>query len=218
MNRYHVIDPANWPRRGLFEFYGTFDRPVFSVTVKLPGEELYRHAKTRGESFFLLALYGLLRAANAMPQLRQRYAAGEIREYEAIAAMTPIMTAEAMFRQIWCEYAPHFPAFKNAAAPLVMAARHDRPAPLLDHADDFLCLNCVPFLHFEALDTADLGFDQTVPVITWGKLQQGLIPVNLKCSHRFVDGLHAGRFFSLLEELWTHPEWLYAPAGPAGMP
>ncbi len=209
MNPYCEIDPACWPRREMFSFYRNFDAPCFTVTVKVGAEPLYVWAKRRHESFFLLALYAILRAANAVPQVRQRVLPdGRIVEFERIAVMTPIMTASEMFHQIWCEYEPDFAAFRDAAAPLVAEAGNGSPAPMEEHGADFLCASCVPWLHFEALNPADYAFSQDIPVLTWGRLEDGRIPVSVKFNHCFVDGLHVGRFFRQLEEGFSCPETL----------
>ena len=91
MNSYRKIDLETWPRRELFAFYRTFDAPCYNLTVKVEAEPIHTFAKARGESFFLLSLYAILRAANAVPQLRQRIIGGEVIEFEQIAVMTPIM-------------------------------------------------------------------------------------------------------------------------------
>lgn len=211
MNSYRVIDKTSWPRKGLFDFYQGFANPCFNVSVALEGRELEACAKDRGESFFLLALYAILRAANAVPQARQRVLGGNVVEFERIAVMTPIMTREEMFRQIWCEYAPTYAEFLLEAAPKVEAAKRGTPAPMLEHGDDYLCASCLPWLHFTSITQADLAFGQAVPILAWGKIKNGLIPISCKFSHSFMDGLHVSRFFSHIEESFANPGRLWFP-------
>lgn len=205
MNACTTIDLATWPRREHYEFYRGFDDPCFNVTVKVRGDAAYRYAKQHGESFFLLCLYAILQAANEVPQLRRRVPDGQPVEYEHIAVSTPIMTTTGLFRQIRCEYFDTFDAFKTASAPQVEAAKSGAPAPLDHPGQDFLCASCLPWLHFESITQADLKFDQTVPILAWGKLQDGLIPVSVKCNHCFVDGLNVAQFFSALQAALDHP-------------
>jgi len=200
MNNCRVIDLNTWPRRTLFEFYRKFDSPSFTVSVELDAGYLFAEAKRRGESFFLMALYAILHAANAVPQMRQRIVDGQVVEFDRIAAMTPIMTEQELFRQIWCEDAPTYEEFKAAAAPKVEAAKQEDPAPLSDHGEDFFCASCVPWLHFTSVTQADLSFSQTVPILAWGKMENNLIPISCKFSHCFMDGLHVSRFFHGIEQ------------------
>lgn len=71
-------------------------------------QKLYEFAKDKNESFFQLALYGILHSANAIPQLKQRVINGNIIEYSSIDVMTPILTEQNGFRQILCENAAVF--------------------------------------------------------------------------------------------------------------
>lgn len=210
MNAYRTIDRETWPRRELFDFYRTFDNPCFNISVPLEARALYTCAQDRKESLFLLALYAILRAANGVPQVRQRLVDGMPVEFESIAVMTPIMTEQELFRQIWCEYAPTFPAFAADAAPRAEAARHDTPSPMGEHGEDFLCASCLPWVHFSAVSQAEYRFGQSVPILSWGKVHNGIIPVSCKFNHAFVDGLHAGRFFTGLEESFANPDTLWA--------
>ncbi|MGN2397020.1 CatA-like O-acetyltransferase, partial [Klebsiella quasipneumoniae] len=102
MARYRIIDTAAWPRRDHFTFYRQFANPSFNLCVPIEAQRLYECAKDRRVSFFQLALYALLRAANGVPQLRQRVRDGEVIEYHSLAVMTPVMTVEEGFRQVWC--------------------------------------------------------------------------------------------------------------------
>jgi chloramphenicol O-acetyltransferase type A len=125
--------------------------------------------------------------------------------------MTPIMTKQEMFCQIWCEYEPTFEAFKAHAAPKVETAKHNNPSPMLEHGEDFLCASCVPWLHFTSLTQADYAFSQTIPVLAWGKLKNNIIPVSCRFNHSFMDGLHVSRFFNNIEERFTGKHDLNSP-------
>ena len=81
MARYRIIDTATWPRRDHFTFYRQFANPSFNLCVPIAAQRLYECAKDRRVSFFQLALYALLRAANGVPQLRQRVRNDEVIEY-----------------------------------------------------------------------------------------------------------------------------------------
>lgn len=209
MNHWRIIEKERWPRRDLFRFYEKFDNPCFNISVSLEAGQLHACAKERGQSFFLLCLYAILRAANMVPQMRQRVLNGNIVEYDAIAVMTPIMTGGEMFRQVWCEYAPTFDAFAAQAAPKVTEAKGGAPLVMEEHGEDFLCASCLPWVHFSSVTQAEYTFGQTVPILAWGMLKNGLIPVSCKFNHAFVDGLHASRFFAGIEKGFANPDWLW---------
>ncbi len=211
MAHYRVIDKASWPRLDHFTFYRTFANPSFNLCVPVEAQQLYTCAKDHGVSFFQLALFGLLRAANAVPQLKQRLRNEDIIEYDAISVMTPIMTASEGFRQVWCDNAANFPAFSAAATPRIEAARSTNPSPLIVEEENFFCASCLPWLHFSAMTHAEYYVGAAVPALTWGKLKNGIIPVAGRFNHAFVDGLHASRFYAEVEYYFANPQALWLP-------
>lgn len=208
MQSYKVIDLETWPRRKLYEFYRKFDTPCFNITVSVNAERIHAFAKANGESFFLLCLYAILRAANAVPLVRQRTVDGQPVEFARLAVMTPIMTKAEMFQQIWCEYAPDFMTFKQTAVPLVAKAKSGDPMPMEDHGQDFICASCLPWLHFDSITQAQYSFDQSVPILAWGKMGNGKIPISVQFDHCFMDGLYVSRFFEAITTGFSVPESL----------
>ena len=211
MTTYRVIDKGHWHRLALFDFYRKFANPCFNLCVPLKAQPLYENAKDNGISFFQLTLYAILRAANHVPQLKQRLVADEIIEYSAIDVMTPIMTNNDAFRQILCTTAQSFNEFTHVVSQQIALAKSTEPAPLLTHGDNYFCASSLPWLHFTGMTHAEYFSDSTVPTLTWGKLENGVIPVAGKFNHMFVDGLHASRFFTELEALFLAPERLWTP-------
>jgi chloramphenicol O-acetyltransferase type A len=88
-----------------------------------------------------------VRAANGVPQLKQRLLGDDIIEYDQLAVMTPVMTAQEGFRQVWCDNAADFAAFSHAATPKIEAAKHTAPAPLIVDGENFsapaACRGCI---------------------------------------------------------------------------
>ncbi len=209
MTAYRVIDKNQWPRKQHFDFYNQFASPSYNLCVPLAAQPLYDCARARGESFFLLALYAITRGANTVPQMRQRVINGEVVEYAQIAAMTPVMTASESFCQAWCDYAPTFSDFKRQAEPAVNEARCGEPGPMVVDGENFFCASCLPWLHFSSMTHAEFHPGGGVPALTWGKMENGIIPVACKFNHAFVDGLHASRFFDAISHGFEHPETLW---------
>lgn len=212
MNPYRVIDLENWQRRDVFHFFQTFSSPCINVTVLVEAQKAYDYAKAQGESFFLLSLYAILRAANEVPQFRQRQLEdGRVVEFETIAALSPIMTAAGLYNQARLEYAPTFDDFKKAALPIVEAARRNEDFSNMFsdiRNEDFICASCLPRLHFTSITQAELFPEQGAPLLAWGKLKNGLVPIGIKVNHAFVDGLHLSQFFECIEASLAQPKML----------
>ena len=159
---------------------------------------------------FQLALYALLRAANGVPQLRQRVRNDEVIEYDSLAVMTPVMTVGEGFRQVWCDNAPSSPP---SAPRHAEDCRGKRDIPGAAHrrwrAFYLRQLSAMAPLHLD--DPCGICRRRGGPRAHTGKLQNGVIPVAGRFNHAFVDGLHASRFYALVEEGFNDPERLWLP-------
>lgn len=215
MTAYKIINTQIWHRKAHFDFYRQFANPCFNLCVPIEAQRLYESAKDNGVSFFQLALYAILRAVNSVPQLKQRVLGNQVVEYSNIEVMTPIMTDNEGFRQIWCENKADFLSFTKAVTEKIEIAKKTEAAPLIVQQENFFCASCLPWVHFSAITHAEFSFGATVPTLTWGKLKDGKIPVSCKFNHAFVDGLHASRFFIQLEMLFADPDslWIEPPIG-----
>lgn len=214
MNAYKVIEKSTWPRAETFDFFTSFADPCIDITVPVEAQQIYAYAKDTQKSFFTVVLYAILRAANAVPQCRQRMLGEDIIEFERIAAMTPIISPGDIFRQIWCEYTPTLPAFINATQDMIAAAQKDTSEPLGPRGEDFICASCNPWYHFSSMVQAKLSFGQAVPILAWGKFKNNTIPIGCKFNHMFMDGVHVGHFFTHIEESFAKPEGLEKAAMP----
>ncbi|WP_121552618.1 CatA-like O-acetyltransferase, family 1 [Gibbsiella quercinecans] len=212
MSTYKVIDRENWSRSKHHEFYSKFSNPCFNLCVQVEAQRLYECAKDKNESFFQLSLYGILRAANLTPQLKQRTLGDDIIEYSEINVMTPIMTVHESFRQIWCENTSTFSDFTADVTRKIEMVKTTKPSPMIVQEENFFCASCLPWLHFSSITHAEFHLGAAVPTLTWGKLKSGMIPVACKFNHAFVDGLHASRFFAHIEEIFTNPDSLWCPS------
>ena len=64
-----IIDMTKDPRGGQFEYFRTMTDPWAGITVPVDITDLL--ASLNGRPFFLSYLYAVMRAANAVPELRR---------------------------------------------------------------------------------------------------------------------------------------------------
>ena len=69
---YRIIDMASDPRSGQFAYFRGMTFPFAGLTVEMDITDMM--AVRGGRPFFLSMLYAVVRAANAVPQLRRRLA------------------------------------------------------------------------------------------------------------------------------------------------
>ena len=76
-----IIDMTKDPRGGQFEYFRTMTDPWAGITVPVDITDLL--ASLNGRPFFLSYLYAVMRAANAVPELRRRLLSdGQVVEYD----------------------------------------------------------------------------------------------------------------------------------------
>ena len=76
------IDLETYPRRSHFEYFRSLAYPYVGFTANVDVTNLLRFAKEHGGSGFHAILWATSRAANAVPQLRQRIEGDRIAEYD----------------------------------------------------------------------------------------------------------------------------------------
>ena len=69
---YKVIDMENSPRRDQFELFSSYAYPYFGLTVNVDITDFLRKVKEREVDFFLSFCWCVYRAANAVPEFKQR--------------------------------------------------------------------------------------------------------------------------------------------------
>ena len=71
--------------------------------------------------------------------------------------------------------------------------------------DDLLYLSCLPWFDLTCC-TNERNFDKddAIPRITWGKYvrqdDRETLGLSIEVNHRFVDGVHLGRFYEALQQ------------------
>ncbi len=198
---------STWARRTHFEYFRTYDNPMFSIAFPVNVGGLWRYAKEKKVSFFALCQYVMLKATNAVPQLRQRIDDGEVWEYESIGALAPVLAADGEFTQVLIPYRAGLREFLEAAIPIIEAAKSAPANANPAYGKDFAVFSCLPWIPFTQVASANSSFHgQDYPLIHWGKVEQRedgklSMPVSIQANHMLVDGVHVGRFYQILQGL-----------------
>ncbi len=197
------IDLESWERKSLYEGYMGFDRGCFNITVKIPAQETYDYCKSHGISFFLASLYGIARTANEVENFKYReLSEGHVAIMDPVNIVTPIDIGNDLFKEMEMRYYPEFGQFVEEANKVIASAKGRTDASMGDCDEYSMIVSCVPWIHFEALTLPDYTFRQSTPIITYGRLKDGEIPVNIRAHHAFIDGKHVSHFVDLLGKIW----------------
>ena len=80
---YRMIDMSTYPRQAHFAYFNAMPDPYVGVTLDVEIGPMLEACRKENWPFFLSFLYCAGRAANAVPELRQRIREGGIIEFDA---------------------------------------------------------------------------------------------------------------------------------------
>lgn len=200
---YQIIDMTNDPRSGQFAYFRQMLFPFAGVTAEVDITDFA--ARRQGRPFFLSFLYAVVRAANAVPQLRRRIREdGSVVEYDWCPPSYTAMKPDGVY--VYCTVEGDLPY----EAFVALGQRRQREVlergTLTEDGDplSFFFVSSLPWLHYSQLEHPAVSADDSNPRISWGKaLTAGgrtTLPVSLYVNHALADGLHISQFFANLEK------------------
>lgn len=204
------IDQAHWPRREHFQFFNAFDYPHTNWCAHVELSTFYDAVKRHGLSFNLAAIYVIARAANDVPELRQRIRGDCIVEHEVVHPSTTILARDDLFSFCTISYSANFAEFAARAAELIAAVQLDPTVVDEPGQDDLLFMTAIPWVSFTSI-MHPLHWHpvDSIPRIAWGKyFREGdalKMPLSLQAHHALVDGLHMSRFFATVQGYLDDP-------------
>ena len=199
-----IIDLESYPRRAHFEYFCSFANPYVGLTAEVDITPLMEMRAKTGAPFFLSLLYCASRAANSVPELRQRIRDGRILEYPACPSSHTVAKADGTYA--YCVLPPSLP-FHEFLPKAIAAQEECRKCGNIEEDDSAIaCLfvSSAPWVSYTALvQPTPIPADSNVR-ITWGKYFERngrtIIPLSILCHHALVDGRHIGMFYDQLNE------------------
>lgn len=211
MTRY--LDLETWPRRDLFEFYRTFDKPYFNVCTRLDATNLLAALSTRkGISVSLAYHYFALRTANEIEPFRYRLRDGKVVVHEVIHGGTTILLPNESFGLAYFHYDPDFTKFYEAASRAVADALAKGGGLKLEETDDDrLHFTTIPWVSFTSFSHArNWKREESATKIAFGKFSKDdnrtWLPISVEVHHALMDGLQVGRFLEQMQNALLNPE------------
>ena len=201
---YKVIDMETYPRRDQFELFNSYAYPYMGLTVNVDITDFLRKVKEREVDFFLSFCWCVYRAANAVPEFKQRIKDGRIVEYPEALMSTTLSMPDGNY--CYCDFDcklpfdEYLPKAREAKRLAIERGEIEEYADV----DASLFCSCVPWLSYTALVQPVPYPADSNPRITWGKYfeQNGrvLIPVSTLCNHALMDGRHLSEFYKALDK------------------
>lgn len=201
-----IIDLTNHPRRSHFAYFGSLAYPYMGLTANVDVTNLLRFAREKGGSTFHAVLWAAAKAANAVPELRQRIVDGQIVEYDHCNVGYTVALEDRTFCNCYTETRMRLEEFFTDAARRQEEAKQ-HPGFVNPDEDEtgLIFTSCVPWVAFtQCIQPAPIPADSN-PRIVFGKyIPEGartLMPLHIQCNHALVDGWHIGEFFRIFQQI-----------------
>ena len=204
MESYRIIPFETYPRRAHFAYFSQMAQPYAGLTVSVEITSFLEKLQAEGAPFFLSFLYCVCRAANRVPQLRQRIREERIVEYDHCPASYTLALEDGTYCYCTLDERGPFSAYLPQAQRKQEEARAQRSLEDGEDALSLLFLSTLPWVSYEAIVQPTPFPADSNPRITWGRWRKEgkrvVLPVSLLCHHALVDGRHMAAFYQCLEE------------------
>lgn len=198
------IDMERFPRRAHFAYFSSLAYPYVGTTANVDITDILQKIKREELPFFLTVCFCAARAANSVPELRQRIREGRIVEYDRCRVSHTVALEDGTFCYCTLEDEPDLYAYLDAGRRAQEAAK--RRSSIEEDPEEALekfFVSSLPWLSYTALVQPVPSPADSNPRITFGKYfpQEGkvLLPVSLLCNHALVDGRHIAAFYQSLD-------------------
>ena len=202
----HFIDLENWERRDHFEYFSKFSDPFWGVTINIDCTVAYHRAKSENFSFYLSYLHHSLCAINLIEAFRLRIEDGRPVCYDRIDASSTVDRPDGSFGFSNILYKEEFIEFQELARLEISRVRAENGLDTKVAGQNVIHYSAVPWISFTSLSHAsNREFKDSIPKITFGKIfsqdNRMVMPVAVHAHHALVDGLQAGQFVKLFQQL-----------------
>ena len=192
------IDMNTWPRREIYDFFSPISNPFYSVTFTLDVTNLYRCVKERELSFYYALVYLCTQAVNRVEAFLYTIEDGKVRIYDKRQpSFTDLEKGSELFRMVFVPCEGSLDDFCRAAK-AKSESQHFFFDPTAE-TNDLIYFSCLPWMDVTGLtNERNLDPDDAIPRIAWGKYidvnGRKQLHISLEINHRFIDGVHLGRF------------------------
>jgi chloramphenicol O-acetyltransferase type A len=210
-----TIDMQTWPRRQYYEIYRRFDHPHFSLCANVDLGAFYPRVKHGGFSVSAAIVYLITRAANEIEEFRYRMRGEDVVEHAVVHPSMTVLTADDLFSYCTIPYSADFSTFVPRATQQMAYVREHPQLSDEPGRDDFLFMTAIPWVSFTSFThPTNLDPGDSVPRFAWGKFfeEGGVLkmPLAVQVHHALMDGVHVGRFYTLVQNFLSEPEFITA--------
>ena len=206
-----TIDVDSWPRKEQFDLFREAHFAHFNMCADVDVTEAYRLAKSRGVPITTVIVYTIARAANDIPEFRQRIRGDTVVEHDVVHPSTTVMANDELFTFCTPVYDEDFPLFADRLAETTARVKQDPSLADPPGRDDLLFMTAIPWVSFTSFSHPILTVPvDSIPRFAWGKFRGDgdslTMPLSVQGHHALMDGLHVGRYYEHIQNYLRDPQ------------
>ena len=202
---YKYLNMETYKRKNHFEYFNSLAFPYVGLTVNVDITDLLKTIKAKKLPFFLSICYCVSKAANRVPEFRQRILNNQIVEYDYCLTSHTVALNDGTYCYCDLDSNRSFEDYIRYAVNEQEKAKQRNS--INEEADDILdkiFISTIPWVSYTALINPTPVPADSNPRITLGKYfienEKVLLPVSVLCHHALVDGLHISKFYDFLNK------------------
>jgi len=198
-----AIDPKTTTRAMAFEFWMKAPNPMVTFFKTMDVTNIIRASKKYGYKFNMLLDYCIGKAAAGIKEFYLLPVGNELMQYDSIAVNTIVKNKTGEVSSCDISYSEDLAVFNREYLKFTAEVAESC-------TDRDLSENCMVIGTSAIVDTeidGAVGMNSGIfnnPFIIWGKYQKRLfryyLPISFQFHHTQMDGAHAGRFLSKLQD------------------
>lgn len=211
MREIQMTDPH---RKKHFDFFNAMSYPQFQVTSRIPMDKLNQYIRRYELHFTSAIVYWLTRTALDVAPFRWRIRGDKVVEHYTLDPSFAVPAEGTdVFSFCTVEFDMNWHLFQLRSTTEIKKRMSDPIFEDEEGKDDFLFMSSFPWVSFTGIQHPVAMPADSIPRITWGKIEDRsdgrVLPLSVQAHHALVDGRDMGRFFQTAEKYAADPMRLF---------
>lgn len=202
-NHYTEIDERTWKRAMHCMVFRNSVEPAFCVTFELDITNFLPKVKVKDYSFTMAMIYAVSKCANEIEEFRYRFLDGKVVLFDRIdTAFTYLNRETELFKVVNVPMCDSMEEYVPLAVKTAREQKEYFTGPLENDVFQFSPMPWVSYTHISHTNSGKK--DNATPLFDWGRFYEKdgkiLLPFSVQAHHSFVDGLHIGKLYELVQK------------------
>lgn len=202
-NHYTEIDEKTWKRTMHCMVFRNSVEPAFCVTFELDITNFLPRVKEKNYSFTMAMIYAVSKCANKIEEFRYRFLDGKVVLFDRIdTAFTYLNKETELFKVVNVPMCDSMEEYVSLALKTTEKQKEYFTGPLGNDVFQFSPMPWVSYTHISHTNSGKK--DNATPLFDWGRFYEKdgkiLLPFSVQAHHSFVDGLHIGKLYELVQK------------------